>query len=118
MEHFDFSRTRLLLLLLPQRAQTDTRNLDDLETDTWNITLGLAFTTETGEEDLVVLVNEIQATVIGHERGDLLSVLDQLDPDALPDGRVGLLGFDADLLEDDALGVRGASEWRGLEGGT
>lgn len=50
------------------------------------------------------------------ESGDLLSVLDQLDSDTLSDGGVGLLGLDTDLLEHDALGVRGATEWRGLEG--
>ena len=58
-------RTGLLLLLLPQSGETDTGNLDDLETHTGNITLGLALATEAGEEDLVVLVNEVQATVIG-----------------------------------------------------
>jgi len=58
-------RAGLLLLLLPQGRQTDTRDLDDLETDTGNITLGLALTTETGQEDFVVLVDEVQTTVIG-----------------------------------------------------
>jgi hypothetical protein len=58
-------RTRLLLLLLPQGRQTDTGNLDDLETHTRNITLGLALTTETGEENFVVLVNEVETTVVG-----------------------------------------------------
>jgi hypothetical protein len=68
--HFDQSAGRglrpgLLLLLLPQRAETDTRDLDDLETDTGNITLGLALATETSEEDLVVLIDEVEATVVG-----------------------------------------------------
>ncbi len=58
-------RTGLLLLLLPQSHQTDTRDLDDLETDTGNITLGLTLTTETGEKDFVVLIDEVQATVVG-----------------------------------------------------
>lgn len=58
-------RTGLLLLLLPESQQTDTRDLDDLETNTGNITLGLALTTETGEQDLVVLVDEVEATVVG-----------------------------------------------------
>jgi hypothetical protein len=39
------------------------------------------------------------------ESSDLLSVLDQLDSDALSNGGVGLLGLDTDLLEHDSLGV-------------
>lgn len=51
------------------------------------------------------------------ESSDLLAVLDQLDTDTLANSGVGLLGLDTDLLEDDALGVGGTSERRGLEGG-
>ena len=57
-----------------------------------------------------VLVNEVKTTIVGHECGDLLAVLHQLHTDTLADGRVGLLGLDSDLLEDDSLGVRGTSE--------
>ena len=52
------------LLLLPEGEKADTRDLDDLEADTGNITLGLATATETGDEDLVVLVDEVQATIV------------------------------------------------------
>jgi hypothetical protein len=58
-------RAGLLLLLAPKSGETDTGDLDDLETDTGNITLGLTLTTETGKEDLVVLVDEVETTVIG-----------------------------------------------------
>jgi hypothetical protein len=121
------------LLLLPQRKETDTRDLDDLEADTGNITLGLAATTEAGDEDLVVLVDEVKATVVledhpksgipgakwsethRHEGGDLLAVLDELHTHALADSGVGLLGLDADLLKDDALSVGRATGRRRLE---
>lgn len=62
----DRLRSWLLLLLFPQSRETDTRHLDNLESDTGNITLGLAFATETSEEDFIVLIDEVQATVVWH----------------------------------------------------
>ena len=52
------------LLLLPEGQQTDTRHLDDLEPDTRDITLGLTPATEAGDQDLVVLIDEVQATIV------------------------------------------------------
>ena len=52
------------LLLLPESEQADARDLDDLEADTGNITLGLSAATETRDEDLVVVVDEVEATVV------------------------------------------------------
>lgn len=48
------------------------------------------------------------------ERGDLLSILDELDTDTLADGGVGLLGLNANLLQHDTLCVGGASSRGGL----
>src|SRR6056297_97973 len=70
--------------------------------------------TDTGDGDLVVLVDERDGAVTGTERGDLLPVLDELHPNALPDRGVRLLGFDADLLQYDATPLRGSLEGVGL----
>jgi hypothetical protein len=50
--------------LLPECEETNARHLYDLEAHTRNITFGFTTTTETRDEDFVVLVNEVQATVI------------------------------------------------------
>lgn len=88
-------------------ASTD---LHDLETHTGNVTLCVAVATETGDQNLVVLIDEVQATVVGYEGSDFLTVLDELHTHALAHCRVGLLGLDTDLLENDPLSVRAASE--------
>ena len=43
----------------------ESRDKLTLEAHTGNITLRLALATETGEEDLVVLIDEVQATIVG-----------------------------------------------------
>ena len=84
----------------------DLTHLADLKSDSGNITNSVTLTSKTADQHLIVLLDKVQATVIGDEGGDLLAVLDQLHTNALPDGRVGLLGLNADLLEDDSLWKR------------
>ena len=47
-----------------------------------------------------------------------LTIFDQLDSDTLPDGGIGLLRLNSDLLQDDALCMRGAGERIGLPPGS
>ena len=68
--------------------------------------------------DILNLSEPIEGIAKRTESSDRLSVLDQLNPNTFPNSGVGLLCLNTDLLENYALGVRGASEWRGLESGS
>ena len=57
----------------------------------------MTLTTESGDKDFVVFLDEVEATVVGDEGRDLLTVLDQLNTNALSDGRVRLLGLNTNL---------------------
>uniref|UniRef100_A0A672LFF5 Uncharacterized protein n=1 Tax=Sinocyclocheilus grahami TaxID=75366 RepID=A0A672LFF5_SINGR len=92
-----------------QSQKRNVGHLHHLETNTGNITHVYSLTCVNP-----VYLNEVQAAVVGDESGDLLAVLDQLDPDALPDGRVGLLGFNT---THNAFGVRSSTEGVGLQSG-
>ena len=97
---------RLLLLSLPESAQTAPSNLNNLKSDSGEISHGMAGSTETGDEDLVVLVDERHTTILGDVGSDSLVVFTELHTDALTHGRVRLLGLNTDLLNNDTSGVR------------
>ena len=118
---------RLILLAAEQSEQRGLGHTDDLETNSGNISHSVTGTTETGNEHLIVLIDEVQATITRDEGGDLLSVLDQLHTDALTNGRVGLLGLDSPthkpiqakhlhLLKNNSLGHGGSSKDVSLDG--
>jgi hypothetical protein len=94
----------------PEGQERGSGDLLNLEADTWDITDGVTLTTETGDKDLVVLVNETHGTILRHEACNSLVVLFELYSHTFTDGRVGLLGLDGDFLDNDARRLRGASE--------
>ena len=94
----------------PEGQKRSASNLLNLESDTWDITDGVTFSTETGNEHFVVLIDEGESTVTGDVRSNSLVVLFELHSDALTNGGVGLLGFDSNLLNNNASGLRRASE--------
>lgn len=49
-----------------------------------------------------------------YESSDLFAVFDKLNSDTLPNGRVGLFGFNTDFLEDDTLSMWWATRRRSL----
>ncbi len=103
-------RSLLLGLAGVQSLQGDSLDGDHLESDSRDISDGVALSAEASHEHLVVLVQVVQASILGHEGGDLLAVLLQEHSDTLPDGGVGLLGLDSHLLDDESLGVGGSHE--------
>ena len=114
----DHLRPWPLLLLFVQGEQGNTGDLHDLESDSGNITDGVTLTTESSDQNFIVLLNEVETTIPGDERSDLLSVLDQLDPYALTDGGVRLFGFNSNFFQDDSLGVGGSTKRIGLPAGS
>lgn len=52
------------LFLLPQSKETNTGHLHNLESHTGNITLCFSTATETGNQDFVVLIHKVQATIV------------------------------------------------------
>merc|ERR1719481_1961735 len=111
-------RSRSFLLLLEESQERDVGDLDHLESDSRNISDGVAGAPESRHQHFVVLLDVIETTVLRDESRDLLAILDELNSDAFPNGRVGLFGFDADLLQHDSLDVRSASERIGLQRGS
>ena len=84
---------RLLLLSTEQSEERGLGNAHHFETDSWNITNSVTRTTESSNQNLIVLIHKVQTTITRNEGSDLLSVLDQLNTDALTNSRVGLLSF-------------------------
>ena len=99
----------------------------------------MAFTTETGNQDDVILLDKVETTVLRDEGGDFLAVLGQLDTDTFTDSRVRLLSFNTDLkfislmnskafqaeinllyylLKNDSSGMGSASKRIGLPAGS
>merc|ERR1712142_1006691 len=107
-----------LFLFLEQRQERNICHFDDFESDAGNISDGVTGSTESGDQDFIVLFNVVQTTVLGYESRDFLSIFDELHSHAFPDGRVGLLSLDADFLQNDAFDVRSPAERIGFQGRT
>ncbi len=95
----------------PKGEEGGTGNLDNLKTDSWQISDGMTGSSESSNEHLVVIVHETHTTILWHVASNFLVVLFELDSHALTHGGVRLLSFDTDLLDDDSGSVRRSSEW-------
>ena len=101
---------RLLLLSEPEGKKTATSYLDNLETNSGNITLSVSRTTETSNEDFVVFVNKGHTTITRYVGSNSLVVFLELNSNAFTDGGVGLLGFDCNLFYNNTCSESGLHE--------
>ena len=69
----------------------------------------MALSSKASNQHLIVFLNEVETTIIGYKCSDLLPILDQLNTDALSDGRVGLFSLNASALREEG-GREGGSE--------
>ena len=65
----------------------------------------MTLSTETGDKNLIIVIDERESSILGDECGDSLVVLSKLDSGTLSDGGVRLLGLDGDFLDDDSSGL-------------
>merc|ERR1719245_1667518 len=85
----------LLLLSHPQRSQRDTSDFDNLESDTRNISDRVTRSAKSGNQDLIVFVNEVEAAIRRNECRDLFAVFDELHSNTFSNGRVRLFRLDS-----------------------
>ena len=101
---------RLLLLSLPESSEATSSDFNNLKSDSWKITHSVTRSTETGNEDFVVLINERHTSILWDVGCDSLVVLLKLDSNALSNSRVWLLSFNCDLLDDNSGSVGSLGE--------
>ena len=94
----------------PESHHTLSSAFDDLESDTGKITLGVSRSTETGNKDLIVLIDEGHTTISWDVGGDSLVVLLELDSNALSDSGVRLLSLNSNLLDNNTGGMGSIGE--------
>ncbi len=68
--------------------------------NTWNITDGVTFTTETGHQNLVVFFDEVKTTIAGYECCYFFAVFDQLNSYTFTNGRIRLFSFNTAIVAD------------------
>ena len=64
---------------------------------TWDVSHSVPLSSKTSNQYFIVLLDEVETAIVGHKCSDLLPILDQLNTNALPDGRVGLLSLNTSV---------------------
>ena len=74
--------SKFRILVFPSRLCTGPKGthwlLNNLKADSRDITYSMTLSTKSSNQNFIVFLNEVQATITGHESCDLLAVLDEL----------------------------------------
>uniref|UniRef100_A0A673SX57 Uncharacterized protein n=1 Tax=Suricata suricatta TaxID=37032 RepID=A0A673SX57_SURSU len=114
--HHQNLRPWSFLLAFVQGQKRDIGYFDDLNSNSGNVTNSMTFATKSSNQNLIVFLSKIKTTIIGYKGGDFLAILDQPDPDALPDGRLWLFGFNPHFFQHNSFCMGSASKSVGLQG--
>ncbi|GMS96114.1 hypothetical protein PENTCL1PPCAC_18289, partial [Pristionchus entomophagus] len=105
----DDLRTRSLLLSLQESNEGGLGDLLLLELQFTRL-LCVQQSSKCEDLHLMILLSRISSNFVGDEGGDLLSVLDELDSNALANGRVRLLSLDSAANVFMGKRIRGISD--------
>uniref|UniRef100_A0A7N5KAL8 Uncharacterized protein n=1 Tax=Ailuropoda melanoleuca TaxID=9646 RepID=A0A7N5KAL8_AILME len=80
----------------------------------------MAFATKPRNQNLLVFFDKIRTTIIGYKGFvfgfGFFGIVNQLDPDILPDGRIWLFGFNPYFFQHNSLCKGSTSQRVGLQG--
>ena len=75
----------------------------------------MTFGTKSSNQNFIISLNKIQATITGYKRLGFFAILGELNPDTFPDGGIWMFGFNPYFFEHNSLGMRSASKRVGLQ---